>query len=251
MATELKRSVKTIILMHQICGKQIKKERLHDIVRCIEMLKAIEIQFALKKSVINTWVTLINRYTAEIIDQIIVKGIDQVGHWYNRGQFYEDMMFLLTTIYQSHQGGNNIMRNTVINHCFNLMTQQVFSEKELSEVRYLNHRLTTISNWEAICKKSTRCRFIYWLRSLFPYIFDMIMADNKRPNQLNYFLRALNDPLQMLWNVKHLESSYIAVSNYKKEIYRAFSDKVIKPICRKVEEEIRLQIHQAIIPGLS
>lgn len=33
---------------------------------------------------------------------------------------------------------------------------------------------------------------------------------------------ALNDPLEMLWNVKHLESANIAVDNYKKEIYKAF-----------------------------
>ena len=77
------------------------------------------------------------------------------------------------------------------------------------------------------------------------------MSDNKRPNQLNYFLMALNDPLLMLWNTKHLETPNIGVDNYKKEIYRAFSDKVLKPVCRKVEEEIRLQIHQAIIPGLA
>lgn len=76
------------------------------------------------------------------------------------------------------------------------------------------------------------------------------MSDNKRPNQLNYFLQALNDPLEMLWNVKHLERPNVAVDNYKKEIYKAFQEKVIKPICRKVEEEIRLQIHQAIIPNL-
>lgn len=160
-------------------------------------------------------------------------------------------MFLLTTIYNTHQGGNNFMRTTVINHCFNLMTQQVFNDKELSEVRYLNHRLSTMSNWEAICRKSTRCRFIYWIRSLVPYIFEMIMSDNKRPNQLNYFISALNDPLEMIWNIKHLERPNIAVDNYKKEIYRAFTDKVIKPICRNVEEEIRLQIHQAIIPNLA
>jgi len=86
---------------------------------------------------------------------------------------------------------------------------------------------------------------------LFPFIFDMIMSDVKRPNQLNYFLMALNDPLDMLWNVKHLEEPNIAVDNYKKEIFKAFSDKVIKPVCRKVEEEIRLQIHQAIIPNLA
>ena len=111
--------------------------------------------------------------------------------------------------------------------------------------------MEVISDWERIAKKSTRCRFVYWIRALFPYIFDMIMADVKRPNQLNYFVMALNDPLDMLWNVKHLESPNVAVDNYKKEIYKAFSDKVIKPLCFKVEEDIRRQIHEVIIPGLS
>lgn len=45
LATELKRNVKTLILMYQICGKQPQKQRLHDIIRCIEMLKAIDVQF--------------------------------------------------------------------------------------------------------------------------------------------------------------------------------------------------------------
>lgn len=131
------------------------------------------------------------------------------------------------------------------------MTSKIFNPKELSEIRYLCQRLEIMTNWEKIVKKSTRCRFMYWIRSLFPFIFDMIMSDSKRPNQLNYFLMALNDPLEMLWNVKHLEQPNVAVDNYKKEINKAFQDKVIKPICQKVEAEIRLQIHQAIIPNLA
>lgn len=214
------------------------------------MIKAIEVQFRMKRYLINQWVILINRYTSEIIDQIIVKGINQVGQWYTRGQFYEDMMFLLQTIYESHQGGHNFMRKTVIYHCFNLMTSQVFNPKELQEVLFLNARLEVISDWEKIVKKATRCRFIYWMRMLYPFIFDMIMSDVKRPNQLNYFLMAVNDPIEMLWNVKHLEQPNIAVDNYKKEVYTSFTEKVIKPICTKIEEEIRLQIHQAIIPNL-
>lgn len=54
---------------------------------------------------------------------------------------------------------------------------------------------------------------------------------------------ALSDPLEMLWNVKHLELPNVAVDNYKKEIYDAFTQRVINPICKQVEEEIRLQIH--------
>ena len=68
MATDIKRSVKTLILMYQLCGKQPQKSRLHDIIRSIEMLKAIEIQFRIKKNVINQWISIINRYTSEIVD---------------------------------------------------------------------------------------------------------------------------------------------------------------------------------------
>jgi len=137
MATEIKRNTKQLILMYQTCGQEPSKVRLHDIIRSIEMLKAIEIEFRQKRYIINQWVTLINRYTSEIIDQIIVKGINSVGQWYVKGQFYEDMMYLLTTIYESHQGGHNFMRSTIIYHCFNMMQSQVFNQKELSEIRYL------------------------------------------------------------------------------------------------------------------
>jgi hypothetical protein len=68
MATELKRNVKNLILMYQICGQQPSKSRLQDIVRSIEMLKAIDIEFKTKRYLINQWIVLINRYTSEIID---------------------------------------------------------------------------------------------------------------------------------------------------------------------------------------
>ena len=79
MAAEIKRSMKTLILLYQTCGKQPSKNRLHDIYRCIEMLKAIEIEFGTKRYIINQWVILINRYTSEVMDQIIARGIADVG----------------------------------------------------------------------------------------------------------------------------------------------------------------------------
>lgn len=62
---------------------------------------------------------------------------------------------------------------------------------------------------------------------------------------------ALNDPLEMLWNVRHFETPNVAVDNYKRDIYEAFSERILRPIARKVEDEIRLQIHQALIPNLA
>jgi len=150
------------------------------------------------------------------------------------------MQFLLMTIHESNYCAYNFLRKTVIQHCLNLCAENVFNKQEVAEIKYMCRRLDTMTNWEKIARKNTRTRFVYWIRTLNNFILEMIMSDIKRPNQLNYFLMALNDPIEMLWNVKHLEKPNIAVDNYKREVYRAFTDRIIKPICRKVEEEIRL-----------
>lgn len=68
---------------------------------------------------------------------------------------------------------------------------------------------------------------------------------------MNYFLMALKDPLDMLYNIRHLQNPQSAVDNYKKEVYVAFTENVTKPICRITEEELRKQIHQVMIPNLN
>jgi len=51
---------------------------------------------------------------------------------------------------------------------------------------------------------------------------------------------ALSDPVEMLINIKHLESPHVAVDNYKKEIFKALTDTIITPVCKMIEEELRL-----------
>ncbi len=60
----------------------------------------------------------------------------------------------------------------------------------------------------------------------------------------------MNDPLDMLVNIKHQESPYVAIDNYKKEIYKNFNENITTRVCKSIEEELRLQIHQIIIANL-
>lgn len=62
---------------------------------------------------------------------------------------------------------------------------------------------------------------------------------------------AIRDPIDMLLNIRHLNSAHVAVNNYKKDIYDAFTKHVVRPICQKTEEELRLQIHCILIPNMT
>jgi hypothetical protein len=61
---------------------------------------------------------------------------------------------------------------------------------------------------------------------------------------------SMSDPLEMMINIKHHESPLIAIDNYKKEIYGEFSKNITMKVCKGIEEELRLQIHQIIIANL-
>ncbi len=113
----------------------------------------------------------------------------------------------MKTIIGCLNGGFNILRKTVISHCKNLVNEDIMSKSERNQLDLYMWKIDIITNWEWYVRKSTRCRFLYWNRALFPLFFQRISGEKQRLNQLNYFLMALNDPLDMLVNIKHLDSA--------------------------------------------
>ena len=204
------------------------------------MLKAIDIEFKTKKYIINQWVVLMNRNLGDRVNEVLAVAMQNVA----KKKFKEPLTlwvpYLMQTIKMSLNGGFNLLRKTVVTHCKCLLFEDIIGKSEQQQLDSYIWQIDMIANWEWTVRKSTRCRFLYWSRSLFPMLYGKIIQDKQRLNQLNYFLMALNDPAEMLINIKHLESPHVAIDNYKKEIYQSFTMNITAPICRKIEEELRL-----------
>jgi hypothetical protein len=65
LATEIKRTMKSFLLLVQENKSNLRKEMFPHIIKSIEMLKAIEVEYRTKKFLINKWVVLVNRFTCE------------------------------------------------------------------------------------------------------------------------------------------------------------------------------------------
>ena len=193
---------------------------------------------------------LINRYTCEFVMRQIENGMQKV-YAMKPGVVQNNMLELMMSIVESYKGGYNELRKTIISQCMNLVQNDVFSPREMDEINFWNSKLDMVSNWAVFVRKATRCRFLYWQREIFPLFFREIINDRHRLNQMNYFLMAIRDPLDMLYNIKHLANAQIAVNNYKKEVYRAFTKNVVHPVCLRTEEELRKQIHCILIPNMN
>lgn len=83
------------------------------------------------------------------------------------------------------------MRKTIVNHCLNLCQNSVFTKEQTDRIFMLNQRLSVICNWEMSVRRATRCRFIYWQRTLYPNFLQTITSNQYRLNQMNYYLMAL------------------------------------------------------------
>jgi len=250
LATEIKRNMKSFLLVMQANQVSLSREMTPYIINSIEMLKAIEVEFKSKKFLINKWVVLINRYTCEQITRLIEQAIQGVQAMKKKDNTYHNMILLVTTILECQKGGYNAMRKTIVSHCLNLCQNSVFKPEQIEKVQMLYQRISVITNWEMNARRATRCRFIYWHKILNPVFLGHIVANKMRLNQMNYYLMALQDPIEMLANARHLSSPQIAIDNYKKDIYECFSKSVVFPICQKVEEELRTQMSQVLIPNM-
>lgn len=89
------------------------------------MLKAIEVEFKTKKFLIQKWVILMNRFTCEFITRQIENGMMKV-YTMKPGVIKENMLQLMSTILESYKGGYNALRRTIVTHCLNLVSNDVF-----------------------------------------------------------------------------------------------------------------------------
>lgn len=70
--------MKSFLLLIQENRISLKRELFASIIKSIEMLKSIEVEFKSKKYLINKWVVLVNRFTCEQITRLIETGMPNV-----------------------------------------------------------------------------------------------------------------------------------------------------------------------------
>lgn len=113
---------------------------------------------------------MISRYISEDISILMQKGMDNL-YKKKKSSSYDQMFYLMKTIIQSLNGGFNILRKTTIQHCRSLVNEEVLTKSDRNLLDIYLWRIDIITNWEWYVRKSTRCRFLYWNRALFPLFF--------------------------------------------------------------------------------
>ena len=151
------------------------------------------------------------------------------------------------------KGGFGSARETIFLHCLDFLShssKSILRKEDIEEINDMVIVARKIRDWKILFKKSTRCTFLYWFRSLIPTIFKHIFKKFHRFKRIRYICQALHDPLLMLRNVQHLASPNIAMENYRKYITECFNEVVVNSLCSMIEKDLRIQIHGILVPNL-
>ena len=151
------------------------------------------------------------------------------------------------------KGGFGTARETIFLHCMDYLahsSKTPFKKDDFAEIENMVIMARKIRDWKYLMSKGTRCTFLYWVRSLVPIIFKHIFKKFHRFKRIRYVCQALHDPIQMLRNVKHLESPNIAINNYKNYITKTFDKVIVQNLCSMIEKDLRIQIHGILVPKL-
>lgn len=252
MAYEIKRTVKQLLFLHQAFGKNLDQEILNGILQCIEMMKSME-ETVQKKSI------RLNNYTfimEKVFVNKIIKKLQDSQALLRRAKEDPATRCLLAALKMALRilkGGFGTARETIFLHCMDFLahsTKSVFKKEDLAEIDEMVIMARKIRDWKALFTKSTRCTFLYWIRTLVPTIFKHIFKKFHRFKRIRYVCQALHDPLSMLRNVEHLESPNIAIHNYKTYITKCFDDVIVQSLCSMIEKDLRIQIHGILVQKL-
>lgn len=252
MAYEIKRTVKQLLFLHQAFGKNLEQNILNGVLQCIEMLKSME-ETVEKKS------TRLNNYTfimQKVFINKIIKKLQDSQTLLRRAKQDPATSCLLAALKMALRilkEGFGTARETIFLHCLDFLahsSKTVFKKEDLQEIDDMVIMARKIRDWKYLMKKSTRCTFLYWVRSLVPTIFKHIFKKFHRFKRIRYVCQALHDPIIMLKNIRHLESPNIAISNYKKFISTTFDEVIVQSLCSMIEKDLRIQIHGILVQKL-
>jgi len=230
MAYEIKRTLKQLLFLHQAFGKNLEQNILNGILQCIEMLKSMEETIQRKSTRLSNYTFVMQK----VFVNKIIRKLQDSQTLLRRAKQDPATACMLAAIKMALRilrGGFGTARETIFLHCMDFLahsSKSVFKKEDLKEIDSMVIMARKIRDWKYLMGKSTRCTFLYWVRSLVPTIFKHIFKKFHRFKRIRYVCQALHDPIKMLRNVQHLESPNVAIDNYKKYITKSFNEVIVQ-----------------------
>ncbi|EDO43986.1 predicted protein, partial [Nematostella vectensis] len=237
--------VRTMMNMHLVMSKPMTKTAVLSLCRLTELLKAIEHTFHGRSMLIAESVNHIMQH----LTFLALSAIETAKKRINVDKKYTDkrldVLAALVLVQTALNGPGTKERRLIVNLGLHVGTQmKAFKEDEMNNLDNVLKKLDIIGSLNAKIKAASDCGFIHWHRVILPIYLDDLYENALDVHRLHYMMGALRDCVPILRQVKHEASPQVMLQSFEKEIDEALQEHFLRPLCRDIETELRLHIHQ-------
>eukprot|EP01111_Echinosteliopsis_oligospora_P016308 TRINITY_DN6722_c0_g1_i1.p1 TRINITY_DN6722_c0_g1~~TRINITY_DN6722_c0_g1_i1.p1 ORF type:complete len:602 (+),score=102.79 TRINITY_DN6722_c0_g1_i1:173-1807(+) len=91
-------------------------------------------------------------------------------------------------------------------------------------------------------RRACDCSFLFWSREMMTPYFAYLYQNPMHAQRLHYIIAALQDVIPYMKKAVHTPPDDI-IKSYKKEIEESLAQQILDPLCRDIENDLRLHIH--------
>jgi WASH complex subunit 7 len=245
LANRARYLAQSCLVMHTAMTVPMTRSSLLDIALLVENLKAIEATLARK----NTTMAEAHSHAIRSICKVISAVLASTRHRVNDGQgvnLYKadlltaiacmDILIKGTEMFShARQAGLQIL-------CEIIVGSKLFNEKEGPRLRNLVARLCTVSQLPRQLQNVCDSRFLYYHLDILPPMVESVYQQSAEANRLQYLLQSFIDGIRVCQMVAHVPATPFFL-NLRSYIRETVKKNIIEPLCRDIENDLRLHIH--------
>jgi hypothetical protein len=181
-----------------------------------------------------------NRYELKILD--ILESLRKKLRSTKQSDLTLDLIAALRVVETTFHGTESLSftRLMLSSLCFDVLTVKgMLRSKEINMARLFFLNLETLHDWQNRLVSACDCSLLFWSLPLLDHFLDNIYAKPPQSHRLYHIMTAFQDPLHILMSAKHVKSPQELRENYADTLKQAFQDRVIQPLCRAIDSDLR------------
>ena len=238
-----------VLFMHLCCDVPTTKDQVMDLCKLIQMLKAIEQTFFRKSPVYSELIPLMAERSAFEMQMILTPAENRLVGNKKLNGYQTDQLAAIKMLQRCLKGPPTMDRICSMRTCLCVASMQgtVFRDTEYSDILSLLRQWEVLGSfWERL-KRVCTCTCLYSNRHLFSLFLQSIYDNFNQAERLPYILAAMQDCTPTLCAAKHLESNMELYDAYRKELLEEIDERIVTPLCREIENDLRLHIHTVVL----
>jgi len=243
LANKLSELYRIYVNLHLKLRKAIPSPHVPLLMKCVELLKAIQSTFHRRSGIIGeTLPFMVLQVGNYLQNQILpIKARLQADKKFSVSKL--DSLAALTLALSVLNCCGVPHRHAVLELCMHLITPIAhWKEMQQEEINFQIDRLSIITHLRALVQQATDCSFLFWNQSMLPVYFRSIRQNPKKAYRLPYIFAAFRDITPYFAGAVH-ESSEQFERLYKQDVLGMFDEEIVHPLQTAIENDLRFHIH--------